>query len=73
MGVLIITGESSIGAGMRRIEALTGRGAEDYVRTQAATLDEIARRLGAPREAVPAKLEALLAELDAERKKVERL
>ncbi len=73
IGVLIITGESSIGAGMRRIEALTGRGAEDNVRTQAATLDEIARRLGAPREAVPAKLEALLAELDAERKKVERL
>jgi len=73
IGVLIITGESSIGAGMRRIEALTGRGAEEYVRTQAATLDEIARRLGAPREAVPAKLEALLAELDAERKKVERL
>ena len=73
IGVLIITGESSIGAGMRRIEALTGRGADEYVRTQAATLDGIARRLGAPREAVPTKLEALLAELDAERKKVERL
>ncbi|MCH7523149.1 MAG: hypothetical protein IH920_05200 [Chloroflexi bacterium] len=73
IGVLIITGESSIGAGVRRIEALTGRGAEEHVRAQAAILDEIARRLGAPREAVPAKLEALLAELDAERKKVERL
>ena len=73
IGVFIITGESSIGAGMRRMEALTGRGADEYVRTQASTLDEIARRLGAPREAVPTKLEALLAELDAERKKVERL
>ena len=73
IGVLIITGESSIGAGMCRIEALTGRGADEYVRAQAATLNEIARRLGAPRESVPAKLEALLAELDAERKKVERL
>ncbi len=73
IGVLIITGESSIGAGVRRIEALTGGGAEEYARTQAAILDEIARRLGAPREAVSAKLEALLAELDAERKKVERL
>ena len=73
IGVLIITGESSIGAGMRRIEALTGRGADEYVRAQAVALNEIARRLGAPRESVPAKLEALLAELDAERKKVERL
>jgi alanyl-tRNA synthetase len=58
---------------MRRIEALTGRGAEEYVHAQAAALDDIARRLGAPRDAVPAKVEALLAEMDAQRKKVERL
>ena len=73
IGILIVTGESSIGAGMRRIEALSGRGAEEYVRAQLAALEEVARRLGAPREAVPAKLEALLAELDARRKTVERL
>jgi alanyl-tRNA synthetase len=71
--MLVITGESSIGAGMRRIEALTGRGAEDYVHAQQSALDGIARRLGAPRDAVPAKVEALLADLDAQRKKVERL
>jgi alanyl-tRNA synthetase len=73
IGLLVITGESSIGAGMRRIEALTGGGAEDYVRAQQSALDGIARRLGAPRDAVPAKVEALLADLDAQRKKVERL
>jgi alanyl-tRNA synthetase len=73
IGMLVITGESSIGAGMRRIEALTGRGAEDYVRAQQSALDGIARRLGAPRDAVPAKVEALMADLDAQRKKVERL
>ncbi|MDO8611202.1 MAG: alanine--tRNA ligase [Dehalococcoidia bacterium] len=73
IGMLIVTGESSIGAGMRRIEALSGRGAEEYVRAQLAALEEVARRLGAPRDAVPAKLEALLAELDARRKTVERL
>ncbi len=73
IGMLVITGESSIGAGMRRIEALTGRGAEEYVRAQQSALDGIARRLGAPRDAVPAKVEALLADLDAQRKKVERL
>jgi alanyl-tRNA synthetase len=73
IGTLIVTGESSIGAGMRRIEALTGRAAEEYVRAQLGALDEVARRLGAPRDAVPAKLEALLGELDAQRKKVEKL
>jgi alanyl-tRNA synthetase len=73
IGMLIVTGESSIGAGMRRIEALTGRGAEEHVRAQLAALEEVARRLGAPRDAVPAKLEALLAEADARRKTVERL
>jgi alanyl-tRNA synthetase len=73
VGMLIVTGESSIGAGMRRIEALTGRGAEERVRAQAAALDEVAARLGAPRDAVGGKLEALLAELDTQRKKVERL
>jgi alanyl-tRNA synthetase len=73
IGMLVITGESSIGAGMRRIEALTGGGAEDYVRAQQSALDGIARRLGAPRDAVPAKVDALLADLDAQRKKVERL
>ncbi len=73
IGLLVITGESSVGAGMRRIEALTGRGAEEYARAQQSALDGIARRLGAPRHAVPAKVEALLADLDAQRKKVERL
>jgi len=73
IGAFVITGESSIGAGMRRVEALTGRGAEEYVRAQQATLDEIARRLAAPRDAIAAKLDSLLAEQDALRKRVERL
>ncbi len=73
IGLLIITAESSIGAGMRRIEALTGRAADGYLRLQQAALDSVARRLGAPREAIADKVEALLADLDALRKRVERL
>ncbi len=73
IGYCLITGESSIGAGMRRIEALTGRGAEEYVRGQQAALDEMARRLSAPRDALPGKVEALLSEIDAQRKRIERL
>ncbi|MDO8616347.1 MAG: alanine--tRNA ligase [Dehalococcoidia bacterium] len=73
IGMVVITGESSIGSGMRRIEALTGRGAEDYVRRQRRDVDEIARRLGAPRDALAAKVEALLAEADALRKRIEKM
>jgi alanyl-tRNA synthetase len=73
IGMLVITGESSIGAGVRRVEALTGRGAEEYVRGQQSALDGVAHRLGAPRDAVSAKVDALLADIDAQRKKVERL
>ncbi len=73
IGLLIITAESSIGASMRRIQALTGRAADEYLRLQQAALDGVARRLGAPREAVADKVEALLADLDALRKRVERL
>ncbi len=73
IGAVIVTGESSIGAGMRRIEALTGRGAEAHVRDQEDAFDGISRRLGAQRSAVLAKIEALLADQDALRKRVEKL
>ncbi len=73
IGTCLITGQSSIGAGMRRIEALTGRGAEEHVRGQQSALDDMARRLSAPRDALPAKIESLLAEVDAQRKRIERL
>jgi alanyl-tRNA synthetase len=73
IGVVVITGESSIGAGMRRIEALSGRSAEAYIREQQETLAGIARKIGAPRHAVLQKLDALLSEADSLRKRVERL
>ena len=73
IGLLLIVSESSVGSGARRIEALTGRGAEEYVRQHLTALDEIAHRLGSPREAVSVKTEALLAEVDSQRKRIERL
>ncbi len=73
IGAIIVTGESSIGSGMRRIEALTGRGAEAYVRAQQGVLDGIARRLASPRETVAARVDAMIAEQDALRKRVEKM
>ena len=73
VGLVLITGESSIGAGMRRIEALSGRGAEEYVRALKVDMEEISRRLGAPREGLILRLEAWTAERESQRKQIERL
>jgi alanyl-tRNA synthetase len=73
IGAIIVTGESSIGSGMRRIEALTGEAAAKHIRELERTLDEIAHKLGAPKHAVLQKLESVLAEGEALRKKAEKL
>jgi alanyl-tRNA synthetase len=73
IGLFLIVGESSIGAGMRRIEAITGRGAEAYVQEQLAALDDVSRRLGATPADLESKAASLLSELEGERKRVQAL
>ncbi|MDQ2934613.1 MAG: alanine--tRNA ligase [Chloroflexota bacterium] len=68
IGAFRITAESSIGAGLRRIEAVTGETAEELVAARLEALHEAARVLGDREENVPARVEALLAKLrEAER------
>jgi alanyl-tRNA synthetase len=73
IGYFHILGESSIGAGLRRIEAVTGRQAENLMGWRLAALDEIAQALEASPQNAPSKVTALLAELEAEHKKVQSL
>ena len=69
VGSFVITAERSIGSGMRRIEALTGDAADDYLRERADLLARAADRLGA--QGVEAVLDRIAA-LDAELREAKR-
>ncbi|HZX81124.1 MAG TPA: alanine--tRNA ligase [Lysobacter sp.] len=60
IGLFKIISEGGVSAGVRRIEAVTGQAALDYVSTEMQRLDEAARLVGAPRTEVPEKLRSLL-------------
>jgi len=75
IGQFIIVGEESIGAGLRRIEALTGRGADEYVRARLSTLDRLHVRLnvtGDDAELV-GRVDALVQDLDSLKHRVQAL
>ncbi len=60
IGMLVITSESGISAGVRRIEAVTGENAERWVARSQAILDDLGGLLKAGRDAVGDKVRALL-------------
>lgn len=72
LGLFKIISESSISAGVRRVEAVTARGAEDYVKKQFALLEEIQETLKHPRDLVAA-VEGMMNERAALRKEIEVL
>ena len=68
IGPFVITEESGVAAGVRRIEALTGRGAVEHIQAREAALDRTLETLGVPSDqAVDA-----IAKLQAEAKRLAR-
>jgi alanyl-tRNA synthetase len=73
IGTLIVLGDSASAAGVRRIEALTGQAALDYLRAQDRALSDIAASLKAPATDVPARVRALIDERKALQNEVAQL
>ena len=67
IGAFVTLGDSASSAGVRRIEALTGQAAMDYLRAQDHLLAQTALELKTPAVDVPARVKSLL----DERKKLE--
>ncbi len=68
IGLVTILGESAVASGVRRVEALTGSAARQYLQEQDAKLREVAGVL----KSTPGEVPARVAVLVEERKKLER-
>jgi alanyl-tRNA synthetase len=73
IGVFKIISEASVASGVRRIEALTGKAAFDHIQQVDKCLNEAARLLKDRPEAVPRRVEGLLAGQKSLEKQVEQL
>ena len=73
VGTLVVLGESSIGGGMRRIEAVTGRAAEDLFVQQSERLEAISQKLQTPVADLEARLDSYIQETEDLRRQLEGL
>ena len=71
VGTLVVLGESSIGGGMRRIEAVTGRAAEELFVQQSDRLQAISQKLHTPVADLESRLDSFMQENENLRKQVE--
>jgi len=73
IGSFIFTNEGSVSAGVRRVEALTGREAMRYVQQQLDLLHRVAAEMGTTPENAISRVHALQDELSAARKQTDEL
>ena len=71
VGTLFVLGESSIGGGMRRIEAISGRAAEQLFMEQADRLTALANKLQTPVADLESRLDSYIQDTDELRTRLE--
>ena len=73
IGAFKIVTESACAAGVRRIEALTGRAAMDYYRSQVSSVDAVAQQLNVSQHQVVERVQVMLADNKSMQKELVRL
>jgi alanyl-tRNA synthetase len=73
IGLFVIVYEGSIAAGMRRIEALTGKAAVAYLQHSRTTIDQLSLLLNAQSDMLPQKINALLTDKRNLEKELDKL
>ncbi|WP_250285276.1 MULTISPECIES: alanine--tRNA ligase [unclassified Frankia] len=73
LGLVKLLGEASVGAGVRRVEALVGLDAYRYLAREAVLVSQVTEVLKAPRADVPERLSQVLGRLREAEKELEKL
>jgi alanyl-tRNA synthetase len=72
LGFFKIKHESAVAAGVRRIEAVSGKSAEEYIQEQLSTLQEVKNTFNNPKELLKT-IDGIIAENKEQKKKIESL
>ena len=73
IGSFVFTSEGSVSAGIRRVEALTGIAAHNYLQGKVSLVDEIAAQLGTTPDSAANRLSGLQTELAGTRREIDIL
>ncbi len=73
LGLVKVLGESSIGAGVRRVEALVGLDAFRFLARESVLVAQLSEQLKARREELPERIEGIVTRLRTAEKDLERL
>ena len=73
LGVILLLGESSIGAGVRRVEALVGSDAYRFFAREHVLVSQLTRTLKVPPAELPARVHGIVEQLRSAEKEIERV